>query len=164
MADLGPAGIFGGGGGGATAQADPQDPQALLQQIRQLLDQYLALGPDTPVASEAQILADAIDTGGGGTGEQTAPPGGEPQQPETDLGGMGMLGEEGAMGGNPDLNLPPNAPGGNEGGAPRAEARNVQAGAESSGPTQNEPPPSKARSFKEANVSAKERLKKRNKK
>jgi hypothetical protein len=38
------------------------DPDQLLQQIKDLLDQYLALGPDTPVAAEAQQFSDAIDS------------------------------------------------------------------------------------------------------
>lgn len=37
-------------------------PEDLLQQIRSLLDEYLALGSDTPVAVEAQNLAQAIDS------------------------------------------------------------------------------------------------------
>lgn len=44
------------------------NPDELLAQIRDLLDQYLAMGQGTPVEAEAQALAAAIDqtTGGGG--------------------------------------------------------------------------------------------------
>lgn len=58
--------------------------EELLAQIRDLLDQYLALGSDTPVAPEAEALAAAIDqSAGGGYGEEGAAdmasePGGEP--------------------------------------------------------------------------------------
>jgi len=44
-------------------------PEAILQQIRILLDQYLNLGSGTPVAGPAQQLADAIDTTGGQAGD-----------------------------------------------------------------------------------------------
>lgn len=50
-------------------------PEALLAQIRQLLDAYLAMGDQTPVANEAAALAQAIDaSGGGGLTEATPPP------------------------------------------------------------------------------------------
>jgi hypothetical protein len=45
-------------------------PEELLAQIRSLLDQYLALGGDTPVAAEAQAFAQAIDSATGGGGEE----------------------------------------------------------------------------------------------
>lgn len=47
--------------GGMAPTGEEASPDALLEQIRSLLDQYLALGPDTPVATEAQNLATAID-------------------------------------------------------------------------------------------------------
>jgi len=59
-------------GGGAPQQ---QSPEELLGQIRGLLDQYLAMGDQTPVAPEAQQLADAIDQSmGGGAGDLGAAP------------------------------------------------------------------------------------------
>lgn len=55
--------------------ADLGGPEALLAQIRQLLDAYLAMGPDTPVAQQASALAQAIDASGeGGLTESTPPP------------------------------------------------------------------------------------------
>lgn len=61
------------------------NPDELLAQIRDLLDQYLQLGAGTPVESEAQALAAAIDqtTGGGGSdmegpADMASEPGGEP--------------------------------------------------------------------------------------
>lgn len=55
-------------------EAPAPSPDDLLQQIRDLLDQYLAAGGQTPVAAEAQSLADAIDqTMGGGEGELGSP-------------------------------------------------------------------------------------------
>lgn len=63
-------------------------PEELLAQIRDLLDQYLALGQGTPVEAEAQALAAAIDsTGGGAPPDQGMPP---------DAGGM-----------PPDQGIPP---------------------------------------------------------
>lgn len=61
-------------------------PEEILAQIRDLLDQYLALGGDTPVAPEAQQFADAIDAATGGGGEEAGGPppdqGGPPAGPE----------------------------------------------------------------------------------
>ena len=76
------------GGGGA-------DPQALLAQIKDLLDQYLAMGAGTPVDAEAQALSSAIDATMGGGG--APPPGGMPP----DAGGM-----------PPPGGMPPDAGGG----------------------------------------------------
>jgi hypothetical protein len=74
----------GGGPPPDPSQGGGQDPDELLAQIRDLLDQYLALGQGTPVEAEAQALADAIDAGG------TPPPGeenqAEPEGPPTDFG------------------------------------------------------------------------------
>lgn len=60
------AGILASLGGATAPGAQPaaagQDPDELLAQIRDLLEQYLALGPDKPVAHEAQALASAIDS------------------------------------------------------------------------------------------------------
>lgn len=64
LADAGP-------GPAGAASRRPEDE--LLSQIRLLLDQYLSMGSTTPVAPEAQQLADAIDqaTGGGGSTAQS---------------------------------------------------------------------------------------------
>lgn len=116
------------------------NPDDLLMQIRDLLDQYLAMGADTPVAQEAQTLADAIDqTTGGGAGDMGAPPdaGAQPQVPPANQPG----------GADPN-NAPPD-PG-------------VGGGLDSmlTGP---EPPPSNSKTFAGANVNAMDRLKKKNK-
>lgn len=74
------------------------NPDELLQQIRAMLDQYLALGGDTPVAPEAQALAQAIDGASGAGGE--APP----EAMGGDMGGGMEMPPEEAMGGAvPDL-------------------------------------------------------------
>jgi hypothetical protein len=61
------------------------NPDELLAQIRSLLDQYLQLGAGTPVESEAQALAAAIDqtSGGGGAPPEAGgmPPEGMPPEP-----------------------------------------------------------------------------------
>lgn len=74
-------------------QAPPgANPDELLNQIRALLDEYLALGGDTPVAPEAEALASAIDGATGGTDQpdQGLDPGAgmppEPQAPPKDFG------------------------------------------------------------------------------
>jgi hypothetical protein len=61
------------------------NPDDLLMQIRDLLDQYLALGGDTPVAPEAQALAQAIDASTGGGPDAGAAP---PPDPGMDPGAM----------------------------------------------------------------------------
>src|SRR6201999_3124499 len=66
--------------GGLLAGGGQPNPDDLLAQIRDLLDQYLALGDSTPVAAEAQNLADAIDQTAGGA----APPEGGPPAPGGD--------------------------------------------------------------------------------
>jgi hypothetical protein len=99
---------LGAGGPGGGGQPDPEE---LLSQIRELLDQYLALGANTPVAPEAQALSDAIDQAQGGgqpPPDQGAPPPepgaeeavpGEEQAPteEPDTGGMSDLPPEGEI-------------------------------------------------------------------
>ena len=50
------------------------NPEELLAQIRTLLEAYLDMGEDTPVAAEARVLASAIDQAAG-----EAPAGGPPQ-------------------------------------------------------------------------------------
>jgi hypothetical protein len=79
-----------GGGGGE---------EELLAQIRALLDQYLAMGSDTPVAPEAEALAASIDSAMGGGGEEALPP---------EMGGMPP--EAGGM--PPDMGAPPPDAGG----------------------------------------------------
>jgi len=123
-----------GGGGGAL----PEDQ--LLQQIRDLLDQYLAQGQDTPVAPQAQALADAIDGAAGGGappgygGDQGMPPGAPP-------GGPGL----GDMGPPPDMGQGPEA-------GPSME------------PGPGEPPRDTShKTFASANKSARARLEQRNK-
>lgn len=111
--------------------------------IRQLLDQYLAMGEQTPVAPEAQALAQAIDANApgaagpegagpyGGEGGVPAGPGAPP--PTGDLGPLAGLAED----------LPE----------------------DTMLPEEGEPPrDTKKKSFKDANKSASERLKKRNSK
>lgn len=109
------------------------NPEDLLMQIRALLDEYLALGPDTPVAQEAQQLSEAIDATAGGQGpaDAGAPPPENPAAP--DMGAEPVVPPENQMGGNEaDLAM-------------------------------EEPPPNKgAKTYAEANVSAAERLKRRN--
>jgi hypothetical protein len=95
---------LGGGAGGS--------PEELLSQIQQLLQAYLAMGPDTPVAAQAQALSDAIDAtvGGNNTMDPNAPDpmaagGGDPLQ-AMGLGGKGtdntqlQQGETGYSGGS----------------------------------------------------------------
>lgn len=81
------------GGGGADPGADPGggDPEALLQQILQLMQQYLSLGQDTPAFQTISEALPAIEeaAGGGaptdaeGPADMGAEPGGEPP-PEGD--------------------------------------------------------------------------------
>lgn len=117
----------------ADQMATAPDPEALLAQIRSLLDQYLALGSTTPVAPEAQALAQAIDQSsaqGPGVGE----PGG---YPGTDMSAAPEPGptppvDTSATGGSEDQSLA-------------------------------EPPPNQgAKTYGEANKTALDRLKKRN--
>lgn len=112
------------------------NPDELLQQIRDLLDQYLALGGDTPVAPEAQQLADAIDqaTGGG--------------QPPADA---GVLPDAGSP---PGMGLEPETPPENQ----------MEGGQEEPGDLTEPPPNPGAKTYADANVSALERLRKRNQK
>lgn len=61
---------------GQTNSGD-QRSQDLLAQINDLLQQYLALGGDTPVAAQAQQLSAAIDATMGGTAEPPEMGGGQ---------------------------------------------------------------------------------------
>lgn len=75
--------------------ADLGGPEALLAQIRQMLDAYLAMGPNTPVAQQASALAQAIDatTGGGGMDANAPPPDPQaaaPMMPPGDVGAAPM--------------------------------------------------------------------------
>lgn len=123
-------GAGGGLGGGAPT------PDDLLAQIRDLLDQYLNMGGNTPVASEAQALADAIDQSSGAMGGGPDQMGADQGQPPPDMGGGPPP---------PDMGAGP---------VPQVPPEKVAGGAE--------PPPSNSKTFKGANVSAMDRLKKRN--
>lgn len=57
------------------------NPDDLLQQIADLLGQYLALGPNTPVAPQAQQLMDAIQGAVGDPQGMGMPQGGPPPDP-----------------------------------------------------------------------------------
>lgn len=101
------------------------NPDDLLAQIQDLLGQYLQMGPDTPVAAEADALMQAIQAGGGqsdaGGGLPPAPDaGGAPpdlgaMMPPPDMGGD-MPPEEG-----PPSDLPPEED--DSGGDPFKKAR-----------------------------------------
>jgi hypothetical protein len=76
------------GGMGAAPEEGGGDPESLLQQIMALMDQYLALGPETPAF---QVISDALPAieesmGGGGmppaAEEGPAVPGEPPVAPE----------------------------------------------------------------------------------
>lgn len=75
---------------GQDADHDPNvmNPDELLAQIRQMLDQYLALGQGTPVEAEAQALAAAIDQTSGGGGAPPEAGGMPPDQSGMPMGGM----------------------------------------------------------------------------
>lgn len=136
------------GGGAAPVGANPDD---LLMQIRDLLDQYLQMGGGTPVAHEAQALADAIDQTTGPAGPNAGPPG------PADMGLQDM--------GAPNDQLGPPG-GGPPGGATQPTVPpNKQPGgaAEATDTGETEPPPSKSKTYAGANVNALDRLKKRNK-
>lgn len=68
------------------------NPDDLLRQIRGLLDQYLSMGGQTPVAPEAQALADAIDSKATGTSAAPA---------AAAAGGSGLPDASAAGGGGP---------------------------------------------------------------
>jgi hypothetical protein len=90
-------------GGGLAGLGQPS-PEELLGQIRDLLDQYLALGDNTPVAAQAQQLAQAIDQTAGGAataqGDLGAPPedagGVQPTVPQENQMGAGDITQSGA--------------------------------------------------------------------
>lgn len=129
-APAGPAGPGAGPGGG----------EDLLRQIRMLLEQYLAMGDQTPVAPEAQALAQAID--------QNAPGAAGPGGAGPDMGG----------GAAPPLDMgaapPPTGP--LEGLASGLPPDNML-------PQEGEPPRTAGKSsFKSARKNAEDRLKKRN--
>lgn len=111
--------------GGGLAGLGAPSPEELLGQIRDLLNQYLALGDNTPVAAEAQTLAQAID--------QTAAPAADAQG---------------------DLGAPPEDAGGVQ---PVVPPENQMGG------NQEPPPNTDAKTYKQANGTALDRLKKRNK-
>lgn len=83
---------------GLPGPAPGGNPDDLLMEIRSLLDQYLALGQNTPVAPQAMQLADAIDqTTGGGAGMPPAGPGGPPDQAPLTSGDSAMPDMTGGM-------------------------------------------------------------------
>jgi hypothetical protein len=112
-------------------------PDEILKQIRDLLQQYLDMGDQTPVAPEAQALADSIDS---------------------------QMGTAGPAQGSPlDALMSGNQPGSSPAGNPADHQVQPVVAPESQMTGQGEPPPSGAKSYKDANVSALDRLKKRNK-
>lgn len=115
-------------------------PDELLRQIRDLLQQYLDMGDQTPVAPEAQQLADAIDSAQGTAGPAQGSP-------------LDALMSDNQPGAAPQEQTPP----GQSGATPVVPPENQMGG-------NAEPPPSDAKSYKQANVSALDRLQKRNKK
>lgn len=78
------AGMAGGGGAGAPAP----NADDLLAQIQDLLQQYLALGPDTPVAAEAQGLMQAISSQTGAGDAAGGPDAAGPADPSGSLTAM----------------------------------------------------------------------------
>jgi hypothetical protein len=93
--------LFGGGGGGP--EEGGGDPEALLSEILSLMEQYLAMGPETPAFQTISEAMPAIQEamGGGGEGEML-PPGEE-----------GMEGppvEDEGMGGSPLETMMPDSP------------------------------------------------------
>jgi len=79
------------------------NPDELLAQIRTLLEAYLDMGEDTPVAAEAKALAGAIDATAG-----AAPEAGMEGAPPPDMGAMGAeMGGALPMGAEPPPELPP---------------------------------------------------------
>lgn len=114
-------------------------PDELLQQIRSLLDQYLAMGDQTPVAPQAQALADSIDSAMGTAGPAQGSP----------LDALMSDNQPGPAGAGPDQQTQPVVP-----------PENQMVGQGQSA----EPPPSDSKTYKGANVSALDRLQKRNKK
>jgi hypothetical protein len=139
------------GAGGAGGSAP--DPEEILSQIRQLLDEYLALGPNTPVAAQAQALSDAIDQQQGGQPQdQGAPP--VPGGPEE-----AVPGEEQAPAEEPDQGMPPPEDGGGAADLPPQDEMpqdNTQLGPGEKGYSGGD--------HKEARAQATDFLKKRNKK
>lgn len=88
-------GLLGAMGGGAPEEGG-SDPEALLQQIIDLMDQYLALGPETPAFQVISDALPAIEESMGGA----APAGGEgmmPPEGAPPMGEEGMMPEEGPM-------------------------------------------------------------------
>jgi hypothetical protein len=83
----------------------------ILSRLRKDLEDYLALGSDTPVAPEAQNLLDALSGGGGGKAPAGAGPtlgAAEPKGPVTpEPAGGGGVGLMGAAAGGPPPGPPP---------------------------------------------------------
>jgi hypothetical protein len=96
------------------------NPDDLLNQIADLLQQYLSLGANTPVAPQAQQLMDAIQQVAGEPQGAGMNPGGPQAPPSADA--MGMAPDE--MGAMPDLSgmSPSGQPSSNGGKHPFADA------------------------------------------
>jgi hypothetical protein len=120
--------------------AGPGGGEDLLRMIRQLLEQYLAMGDQTPVAPEAQALAQAID--------QAAPGAAGPEGPD--------------MGGG----VPPAGPGAPPPTGPlEGLAGDEELPPDNMLPQEGEPPRDTGKkSFASARGNAEKRLKKRNEK
>lgn len=88
-------GLLGGGGGAPPPGGGGGSPEDLLNQIMDLMTQYLSMGPDTPAYQTISEALPAIQEsmGGGGDVEDAADvasePGGEPP-PDQDQGGSPM--------------------------------------------------------------------------
>jgi hypothetical protein len=97
------------------------NPDDLLAQIRDLLQQYVGMGPDTPVAQQAGDLLSAIEATDAGGGDQGAA---GAQAPPPDMGGMppdaGGMPPDMAGGMPPDAGaMPPDMPPPDDSGPPR---------------------------------------------
>jgi hypothetical protein len=81
-----------GGGGAPDAGGGGGDPEALLSQILDLMNQYLALGPETPAYQTISEALPAIQEAAGGGGAAPDPTGGAPDagMPPADAGGSPM--------------------------------------------------------------------------
>jgi hypothetical protein len=102
------------------------NPDDLLAQISDLLQQYVGMGPDTPVAQQAGDLLAAIEATQAGGGQSDAG-GGLPPAPDaggapSDLGSM-MPPDDGGGAMPPDAGPPPDMPPDDSGGDSFKKAR-----------------------------------------
>jgi hypothetical protein len=103
------------------------NPDDLLAQISDLLQQYVGMGPDTPVAQQAGDLLAAIEATQAGGGQPDAG-GGLPPAPDAggappDLGSMMPPPDAGGGDLPPDAGPPPDAPPDDSGGDSFRKAR-----------------------------------------